>query len=57
MDVPCASLSPFVGIVIPWIKEMRYLGVYISQSRTFKCSLSNNRKAFYRSANAIFGKI
>jgi len=57
MDVPCASLSSFAGIVIPWVKEIRYLGVYISQSRTFKCSLSNNRKAFYRSANAIFGKI
>jgi len=26
-------------------------------SRTFKCSLSNHRKAFHRSANAIFGKI
>ena len=29
----------------------------ILQSRTFKCSLSNHRKAVYRSANAIFGKI
>jgi len=54
MDVPCASLSSFVGIVTPWVKEIRYLGVY---TRTFKCSLSNNRKAFYRSANAILGKI
>jgi len=26
-------------------------------TRTFKCSLANHRKAFYRSANAIFGKI
>ena len=57
MDVPCASLSSFAGTVIPWVKEIRYLGVYISQSRTFKCSLSNNRSAFFRSANAIFGKI
>ena len=57
MDVTCASLSSFAGIVIPWVKEIRYLGVYISQSRTFKCSMSNNRKAFYRSANAISGKI
>ena len=35
MDVSCASLSSFAGIVIPWVKEIRYLGVYISQSRTF----------------------
>jgi len=57
MEVPCASLSSFAGIVIPWVKEIRYLGVHISQSGTFKCSLSNNRKVFYRLANAIFGKI
>ena len=40
-----------------FIYKIRYLGVYIVQSRTFKCSLSSKRKAFYRSANAIFGKI
>ena len=34
-----------------------YLSVHILQSRTFKCSLSNHRKAVYRSTNAIFGKI
>ena len=45
------------GSTIPWVKELSYLGVHILQSRTFKCSLSNHRKTFYRSANAIFGKI
>ena len=57
MDARCATLSSSAGIVIPWVKEIRYLGVYIAQSRTFKCSLSSNRKAFYHSANAIFGKV
>ena len=57
MNAPCASISSFTVSTIPWVKELRYLGVYILQSRTFKCSLSNHRKAFYRSANAIFGKI
>jgi len=57
MDARCVTLSSSAGTIIPWVKEIRYLGVYILQSRTFKCSLSSNRKAFYRSANAIFGKI
>lgn len=57
MDAPCATISSSTGNTLPWVKELRYLGVHILQSRTFKCSLSNHRKAFYRSANAIFGKI
>ena len=52
---PC-TMSSSTGCTLPWVKELRYL-VHILQSRTFKCSLSNHRKAFYRSANAIFRKI
>ena len=52
-----SGISSSTGSTLPWVKELRYLGVHILQSRTFKCSLSNHRKAFYRSANAIFGKI
>ena len=29
----------------------------VIKSRSFKCCLSNHRKAFYRSANAVFGKV
>jgi len=59
MDAPYASISPTTGCNIQnlWVKELRYLSVHILQSRTFKCSLSNHRKAVYRSASAIFGKI
>jgi len=35
----------------------RYLDVIIVRSRFFKCSLSHDKKLFYRSANAIFGEI
>ena len=35
----------------------RYLGVFIVRSRSFKCSLDHAKKSFYRSANAIFGKV
>ena len=37
--------------------EIRYLGVFIVRSRLFKCSLDHAKKSFYRSDNAIFGKV
>jgi len=45
------------GVALPWVKNLRYLGVFIIRSRTFKCSLDHARKSFYRSANYIFGKV
>ena len=36
---------------------MRYLGVYFVQSRSFKCSLNNAKRGFYRAANSILGKV
>ena len=57
MDAPYASISEATGCTIQILWELRYLSVHILQSRMFKCSLSNHRKAVYRSANAIFGKI
>ena len=56
-DVTCASLTTSNGCSLPWVSELRYLGVYILQARQFKCSLDNAKRACYRSLNAIFGKI
>jgi len=56
-DTRCANLCSSAGISIPWVNEIRYLGVYILRSRSFKCSLSMHRRAFYCSANAIFGNV
>jgi len=36
---------------------LRYLGIYIVNSRLFKCNLHYAKRNFYRSANAIFGRI
>jgi hypothetical protein len=55
--VPCANIETADGRELPWASEIRYLGIYIAQSRTFKCSLHEHKKAFYRSVNAIFGKV
>ena len=35
----------------------RYLGIYITKSRVFKCSLDHAKRSIYRAANSIFGKI
>ena len=56
-DVSCAPISSSLGIIIPWVTQLRYLGVFITQSRTVKCALDYAKKSFYRSANMIFGKI
>ena len=56
-DVSCASIISLSGQIIPWTIEIRYLGVHIVQSRTFKCSLDIYKKYFYRAANAVFGII
>jgi len=57
MNVPYCNICASSGIPIPWISELRYIGIYILKSRSFKCSLSIHRKTFYCSANAIFGKV
>ena len=56
-DVTCANLTTINGQELPWVKEMRYLGVYITQSRCFKGDTHENKKSFFRSVNAIFGKV
>ena len=37
--------------------HLRYLGIFIICSRLFKISLDHAKRSFYRSANAIFGKV
>jgi hypothetical protein len=53
----CADILTIAGDKLPWVDEIRYLGIYIVKFRYFKCSLDNAKKSFYRAANAIFGKI
>jgi len=51
------GISSKTGSNIPWVTEMRYLGVYFVQSRYLKCSLTVAKRGFYGAANSIFGKI
>jgi len=36
-DVACANITTMNGKQLPWVKELRYLGVYFVQSRHFRC--------------------
>ena len=38
-DVECANITTLSGHVLEWTNEIRYLGIFIVQSRTFKCAL------------------
>jgi len=45
------------GSDLPWVNEIRYLGIYIIKSHRFKCSFDHAKRAFYRSLNAVFSHI
>jgi len=56
----CATISTSSGIAIPWVDKVKYLGIFVVRSHTFRCEscdLDHAKKSFYRSANAIFGKV
>ena len=55
----CSPISMFKGTMLPWVSEigLRYLGIYIKQYTNFKCSIDHAKRSFYRSANAIFGRV
>ena len=57
MRCTIANITTSNGCALPWVNEIRYLGVYFVQSRKFKCSLDHAKRACYRALNAIFGKI
>ena len=53
----CVDISLPDGQALQWVSSCRYLGVYLLSAAHFKCSISDAKKSFYRSFNAIFGKI
>ena len=45
------------GHLLAWVGICRHLGVYLSSARTFKCCFDNCKASFYRSFNAIYGRL
>jgi len=55
--VSCSSLTLLNGSQIAWVDNIRYLGVYLKCFRYFSCCFDHAKRSFFRSCNAIFGKI
>jgi len=53
----CTNLLALNGHQLCWVKELRYLGVYFVSSCKFKCSLDEAKKSFFRSFNAVYGRV
>jgi Reverse transcriptase (RNA-dependent DNA polymerase) len=53
----CSPIVTLNDYSLPWVNELRYLGIFITSLRTFKCSLDCAKRAYYRSLNASFGKM
>ena len=56
-NVICQRLCSLSGTRLPWKTEIKYLGVQIVSSKSFKVSTEQSRCSFYRATNAIFGRI
>ena len=54
-DLCCAPVT--TCIVAERYDGCRYLGIYFVSARSFKCTFEPARSKFYKSFNAIFGKI
>ena len=53
----CCNIVNTAGQELSWTTEVRYLGVFIEAASSFKCSLDNAKRSFYRSFNSIFGRV
>ena len=56
-NATCANLTTLGGDLLAWVGICHYLCVYFSSARTFKCCFDNCKASFYRSFNAIYGRL
>ena len=56
-DKSCCAIFTLDGSSLPWVNEIRYLGMYIVNARVFWCSFNQAKRGYYRALNAIFGRI
>jgi len=50
------NASTAEGRVISWASEVRYLGVFVVRSRSFKWAYDNDKRSFYSAVNGILVK-
>jgi hypothetical protein len=56
-DHNCAEITSIHGGSIKWVCRCRYLGVYLTSARTFKCLFDVAKSKFFRAFNAIYSKV
>jgi len=42
---------------VEWSNKLKYLGIFLKSSTTFKCNFHENKANFFRAANGILSKI
>ena len=43
--------------IIPWAREVRYLGMYVMAATRFRCNFDKAKAKFYRTSKAILSKL
>ena len=56
-NADCVKLITCNGHEREWVNTCRYLGVFFVTGRSFKCRWEKYKTSFYRSFNAIFGRL
>ena len=46
LNATCTNLTTLGGDLLAWVSICRYLGVYFSSARTFKCCFDNCNASF-----------
>ena len=56
-NIACANIKTSAGLELPWVNEIRYLGIFFTTSTRLRFAFDYAKRSFYRAANAIFGKV
>ena len=56
-DVQCVNIVSIHGDALQWVNSCRYLGVYFTAGRLFRCCFHTAKTSFFRAFNALYSKI
>lgn len=56
-DASCANLVSLHGGALQWVDSCRYLGVYFTSGRLFRCCFHIAKCKFFSAFNSIFSKV
>ena len=45
--VTCAQITTSDGYSLPWVDQIRYLGIYLTTGRQVRCSVSEAKCSFF----------